>query len=114
MPQPLDSLSPDHSALDHLARELRAAVLATDHSEASRLSTAYTEALRAHWTLLSEQERANSHLPKQSIELLTWAQEMTAMQRALAAEHLAIVEQASRYGNARSGYLRSAVLDAED
>lgn len=103
MPQPLDNL----------ARELRGAVLANDHEKAARLSTEYTEALREHWMLLSRQERAASTLPKQSIELLNWVREMTIMQQALAARHLTVVEQASRYQIARSRYLRSAALGAQ-
>ncbi len=36
---------------------------------------------------------------------------MTIMQQALAAQHLAMVEKASRYQTARAQYLRSAALD---
>jgi hypothetical protein len=103
MPQPSDSL----------ARELRGAVLANDHEKAARLSAEYTEALREHWMQLSPRDRAASPLPKQSIELLNWVREMTIMQQALAARHLAVVEQASRYQTARSLYLRSAALGAQ-
>ena len=41
-----------------------------------------------------------------------WVREMTIMQQALAAQHLAVVEKASRYQTARALYLRSAALDA--
>jgi hypothetical protein len=96
---------------DNLAHDLRAAVLANDHEKAARLTVAYTAALREHWTLLSTQERARSPLPKQSLELLQWAREMTIMQQALAARHLALVEEAGRYQTARFFYLRSASLE---
>ena len=98
---------------DDLARQLRAAVLASDHEKATSLTLEYTAALREHWMPLSAQERAASTLPKRSLELLTWAREMTIMQQALAAQHLAAVERASRYQTARALYLRSAALDAE-
>ena len=100
MPQPLDNLS----------RALRAAVLANHHEKAERLAEEYTAALREHWMSLPLQERATSPLPKQSIELLNWAREMTIVQQALAAQHLAVVEKASRYQIARSLYLQSAAL----
>jgi len=97
---------------DNLARELRAAVLANDHQNATRLTVEYSEALREYWMTLSAQERADSTLPKQSLELLTWVRDMTLMQQAMAAEHLAVVERASRYQAARLLYLRSAAVDA--
>jgi hypothetical protein len=95
---------------DNLARDLRAAVLASDHEDATRLAVEYTEALREHWTQLSPQERAVSPLPKQSLELFAWVRQMTIMQQALAAEHLSIIEKASRYQTARALYTQSAVL----
>ena|ERR1700689_378293 len=97
-------------ALDNVARELRAAVLASNHEKATRLTAEYTVAVRAHWTTLSAQERAASTLPKQSLELLAWVREMTIMQQALAAHHLAAVEKASRYHTARALSLQSAAL----
>ncbi len=99
-------------APDNLARELRAAVLANDHEKATRLTVEYAAALREHWTLLSQQERAASPLPKQSLELLTWVREMTIVQQALAAEHLSMVDKASRSLTARALYLQLATLDA--
>jgi hypothetical protein len=98
---------------DNLARQLRAAVLASDHQTAQRLTVEYTEAMSRYWDLLSDEERAASPIPKQSIELLTWVREMTLMQHGLAAEHLSIVEEANRYQTARSVYLRSAALGSE-
>jgi hypothetical protein len=95
---------------DNLAHDLRAAVLASDHEEAARLTVEYTEAMGRHWMLLSDQERAASPLPKQSLELLTWVREMTMMQHALSAEHLSIIETASRYQAARALYTQSAAL----
>jgi len=92
---------------DKLAYQLRAAVLAADHEKAARLTMEYCEALREHWMTLSAEERAVSALQKQSLELLTWVREMTIMQRALAAEHLRMIEKAKRYRTARSHYLQS-------
>jgi hypothetical protein len=105
-----DNFAPDHPAPDNLARELRAAVLAGDHAKATRLTVEYTAALREHWMTLSAEQRAASGLPKQSLELLGWVRDMTIMQQAMAAQHLAMVEKASRYQTARASYLRSAAL----
>ena len=97
---------------DKLACDLRAAVLAENHENAERLAAQYTDAVHQQWMLLPAGELAVSSLPKQSLELLTWVREMTIMQQALAAQHLAVVEKASRYQTARALYLRSAALDA--
>jgi hypothetical protein len=102
MPQPPDNLS----------RALRAAVLASDHEKAERLTVEYTEALRQYWTALSPEERAASSIPKQALELLNWVREMTLMQQAMSAEHLSMVERASRHLAARALYLQTAALDA--
>ncbi len=101
-----------HPQSDKLACELRAAVLAENHEKAERLAAQYTDAVHQQWMLLPPGERAVSPLPKQSLELLTWVREMTIMQQALAAQHLAVVEKASRYQTARALYLRSAAFDA--
>lgn len=103
----------DKSAPDDVARELRAAVLASDHAKATRLTVEYTEAVRRHWIQLSAAERAASSLPKLSTELLTWAREITLMQQAMAARHLSDVEVAGRQLTARSLYLQTAALDAQ-
>jgi hypothetical protein len=95
---------------DNLARELRAAVLASDHEKASRLAAEYTEAVREYWMSLPARERADSPLPKQSIDLLTWVREMTLMQAAMAGQHLKLVANAQRYQTARAQYLESASL----
>ncbi len=108
MPQPLDKTAPDD-----LARELRAAVLGSDHTKAARLSVEYTAAVQRHWTALSNGERAASSLPKLSIELLTWAREITLMQQAMAARHLSDVETACRQLTARALYLQTAALDSQ-
>jgi hypothetical protein len=97
---------------DKLACELRAAVLAENHEKAELLAAQYTDAVHQQWMRLPATERAVSHLPKQSLELLTWVREMTIMQQALAAQHLAVVQKASRYQTARALYLRSAAFDA--
>jgi hypothetical protein len=101
-----------HPRPDNLARELRAAVLASDHEKATRLTVEYSAALQQHWRMLSPFERAASPIPKQSRELLAWVREMTLMQQALAAQHLAAVEKRSRYQTARALYLRSGALEA--
>ncbi len=82
---------------DNLARQLRAAVLAGDHARAECLVRDYSQALRAFWESLTAEERAASNVPGQVHELLGWAREMTLVQRALTAQHLEIVETASRY-----------------
>jgi hypothetical protein len=97
---------------DRIACELRAAVLAENHEKAERLAAQYTDAVQQQWMLLPAAERIVSPLPKQSMELLTWVREMTIMQQALAAQHLAVVQKASRYQTARALYLRSAAFDA--
>lgn len=97
---------------DNLARQLRAAVLASDHEKATRLTVEYCTALGQQWAMLSPEERAASPLPKQSLELLTWVRDMTIVQQALAAQHLALVAKARRYQTARALYLRSAALDS--
>jgi hypothetical protein len=97
---------------DKLACELRAAVLAGNHEKAERLAVEYAAALGRYWTLLSQQERAASPLRKQSLDLLAWAREMTIVQQAMAAEHLSMVDRASRSLTARALYLQLAALDA--
>lgn len=101
MPQPLDSL----------ATQLRAAVLANDHEKVKRLTAEYSNAVRQCWELLSPAERAASPLPKLSLELLGWAREMTLMQQAITAQHLSMLETASRYQKARASYVGSAALE---
>ena len=96
---------------NHLARELRGAVLGNDHVQAARLAEQYTAAVSRQWELMSPGERASSSLPKQSRELLTWARDVAIMQHAMAAMHLSAIEKAHRYLNARVHYLRSAALD---
>jgi hypothetical protein len=98
--------------LDDLARRLRAAVLASDHEKAERLTGEYAEAVREHWISLSAEERAVSPVSKQSLELLTWVRDMTLMQQAITAEHLAFVERANRRLTARNLYLQTAALEA--
>ena len=97
--------------LDNLARELRSAVLASDHEKATRLTVEYTEALGRQWTALSREQRAASPLPRQSRELLNWVRKMTLMQQAMAAANLSAVEKASRQLTARALYLQSAAFD---
>jgi hypothetical protein len=108
MPQLLDKV-----ALDHLARDLRSAVLAVDHEKATRATVEYTKALGQYWMTLSGDERAASSIPQQSRELLNWVREMTLMQQAMTAGQLAMVEKASRALTARSVYLETAALGRE-
>jgi hypothetical protein len=105
-----DNLTPDNLTADNLARELRGAVLAGDHAKATRLTLEYSAALRQHWMTLSAGQRGASALPKQSLELLGWVRDMTIMQQAMAAQHLAMVQKAGRYQTARASYLRAAAL----
>jgi len=93
-----------------LARELRAAVLGNDHAKAGHLAEQYTAALSEQWASMSEPERATSGIPKQAVELLTWAREMTIMQHAIVGQHLAAVQKAHRYLTARANYLRTAAI----
>jgi hypothetical protein len=105
MPRPLAD-----SSQEDLARELRAAVLGSDHNQAARLAEQYTQELTRQWALMSKAERDASGLPKQSRELLTWARDVAIMQHAMAATHLAAIDKANRYLTARANYLRSAAL----
>jgi hypothetical protein len=93
---------------NHLARELRAAVLGSEHKQAARLAEQYTGALSQHWAGMSPAERASSGLPKQARELLTWARNVTIMQHAMAAAHLGAIEKTKRSLTARANYLRTA------
>lgn len=100
-------------ALDNIASRLRAAVLQSDHNNARRLTAEYTHAVRRCWEALSPAERTRSELPKLSIELLTWVRQMTLLQQAIAAQHLAIAEKVGRYQKARAVYVRAAALDPQ-
>lgn len=89
-------------ALDKLSRDLRSAVLGGDHVLATRLVSEYAGALCELWESLPETERPASSVPQQARELLTWAHEMTVVQRAMAAEQLAIIRKAGRYRLSRN------------
>jgi len=84
-------------SLEHASRELRAAVIAADHSGAELALSRYIETLRQVWEALPEQERGGSALPARVGELLAWTREMTIIQRALMADQLRVLEKASRY-----------------
>lgn len=83
--------------LDKIAREIRSAVLGGDHACAERLIAKYIEALREVWEALPEEARAASDIPKVARELLGWVHEMTVVQRAMAADQLAVIEKAWHY-----------------
>ena len=83
--------------LDKLSQQFRSAVLAGDHLGAEQLALQYIEALREMWASLPPRERGASLVPKQAQELLTWARDVTIVQRALTQEQLAILEKACRY-----------------
>jgi hypothetical protein len=85
------------AGLAERSRQLRAAVIAGDHSGAERAAASYVEALRKHWESLSEQERAKSTVPARARELLAWAREMTIIQRTLTRDQLTVLQKASRY-----------------
>jgi len=87
----------DQPPLDALMLEVRSAVLAGDHVAVGRLAEEYAQALSHFWEPLSDVERANSTVPEQALQLLAWTREMAIIQRALTADHMAIVEKASRY-----------------
>ncbi len=72
-------------------------MLGGDHVLAAQLISEYTDALRELWESLPEPDRTDSPLPKQSQELLAWAREMAVVQRAMAAEQLAIIRKAGGY-----------------
>jgi hypothetical protein len=99
MPQLLADLSQDA-----LARELRAAVLGSDHAQAHRVAGQYAQAVASDWTRMTASERASSGIPKQATELLTWAREITIMQHAMSGQHLSALEMAHRYLAARATY----------
>jgi hypothetical protein len=109
--QPVTTRSPEQ--LDNLARQLRSAVLAGDHTGAERVVSEYTQALRQAWDAMPEPQRAASPLPNQVVELWAWAREMTLVQRALAAEHLAIVRTASHYEPSQASDAYSPIIDVE-
>ena len=87
-------------ALDNIAQQFRAAVLASDHALADGLASEYAQSASEFWESMSDTERERSTLPAQARELLTWARGMTIVQRAMLAEQLAILEKASRYRQA--------------
>jgi hypothetical protein len=98
-----DALS---GGLGRAARELRAAVIAADHTGAELALAHYIETLQQVWEALPEQERSGSALPARVRELLAWTREMTIIQRALTADQLGVVQKASRYqrpANSHSG-----------
>jgi hypothetical protein len=84
-------------ALDKISKEFRSAILCGDHTLAVHLLSEYAVALQALWESLPVSERAASSIPQQSDQLLTWAHGMTLVQRTMAAEHLTVIEKASRY-----------------
>lgn len=97
--------------LDKITYELRLAILAGDHSGAGRLVLEYVEALRQVWEFLPAHERATSEIPKQALELLTWARTVTITQRVLAGEQLGIVEKVIRYRAAAPPEARPGTIE---
>jgi len=83
--------------LDNIARDFRAAILAGDHALAKSLVSEYAAAIEQTWSSMSEAERVTSGIPVLSAELLDWARRMTVVQRALAADQLAVIQKACRY-----------------
>lgn len=90
-------------ALDKVSKDLRSAVMTGDHLRAGRFALEYTNVAQQVWESLSEAERAASTLPVTAAELFTWAREMTIAQRALAADHLVLVQKIIRYQHAARG-----------
>jgi len=99
-----------HPRLGKIAHDLRAAILAGEHSGAARLVTEYVEALCGIWDSLPVQERVVSEIPRQALELLAWARAVTITQHVLAAEQLAIVEKVIRYRQAGPPEARSGAV----
>ena len=95
--------------LDSVARDFRSAILAADHVQAERLASEYRQALAEAWQNLPDSARADSKLPQQAHELLTWARGMTIVQRALLAEQLAVLDKAIRYASDRAPGSRSTI-----
>jgi hypothetical protein len=83
--------------LERASRELRAAVIAADHTGAELALAHYIETLRQVWEAAPEQERSGSALPVRVRELLAWTREMTIIQRALTADQLRVLQKASYY-----------------
>jgi hypothetical protein len=87
-------------SLDQASRELRAAVIAGDHAGAERAVLNYVGLVQQFWDALPDAERSSSTLPVRVRELLSWAREMTIIQRALTDDQLRILQKASRYTGA--------------
>lgn len=96
--------------LDKLAGELRAAILGGDHALANRIAQEYSEAVSRHWETLPPSDRAVSPLPQLARELLTWARGMTIVQRAIAADQLALVQRTKRFQQERLGRVRTSSI----
>ena len=90
------------AVLERAARELRAAVIAADHTRAEGAVHRYVEAVRQSWEALPDHERGSSSIPARACELLAWARQMTLIQRNLAADQYGVVQKASRYHSAVS------------
>ncbi|HLG96582.1 MAG TPA: hypothetical protein VKX49_09770 [Bryobacteraceae bacterium] len=97
------------AVLDNIAFEFRSAVLAGDHVLAARRVSEYAAAVAQLWETLTQEERAASELPAQVRELLSWARGMAIVQRVIAAEQLAILQKASRYGVQQAATAHSLV-----
>ncbi|HTA71256.1 MAG TPA: hypothetical protein VK776_23380 [Bryobacteraceae bacterium] len=91
-----------NGGLERAARELRAAVIASDHARAEGAVHRYVQAVRQNWEALPELERGGSSIPAKACELLAWARQMTLIQRNLAADQHHILQKASRYHGAVS------------
>jgi len=95
--------------LDDLSLKFRSAVMAGDHALAGRLVEEYTVVLREVWMSLREEERAQSDLVDTAAELMGWARDLTVVQRALAAEQLAVIEKANHYSDGPAIRVRAGV-----
>ena len=92
------------SGLAERSRELKAAIIGGDHAQAEQAVTGYVEALQHYWESLAGTERDSSPVPARARELLTWAREMTLIQRSLTADQLTVLQKASRYQGPASPY----------
>lgn len=84
------------------ARELRSAIIVGDHALAQQLATAYVDALRTLWESMPEEQRSVSMLPSEARALLLWAHQSTLIQKAIAADQLAVAQKALRYHPSKS------------
>lgn len=83
--------------------------MAADYVLAGQFAADYREALIETWHSLPDSARAESSLPQQATEILTWARGMTIVHRAMLAEQLAALDKAIRYTSDATLHPRSMI-----